>query len=451
MVPQDEVAAIVGQVERTASFPTVDELNRFIDDMVAAHPDRVAVEEIGRSRGGDPLREVRIGTGPRHLVVLGNPHPNEPIGMATIRHLIGRLARDEADTLGATWHFVPCVDPDGTRLNEGWFARPLTRTSVARGYYRPAGDEQPEWCFPITWRGAPVGVPMPETRALMALIDRTKPALIASLHNADFGGGFFYCSGGDAGYWSALGRLLDDAGVPRFLGEPDAPGAARWAEGVFELPAFEKMADALTAVGVDPVATIGGGGSRDYAAPYGTAVLVSELPLWVDERIGDKTVSDRSIGSVVRSSAASYREIAALVAQVLERLGDRLTGRSPFERALRAVPASLSEMAVEKEAASGQDRLATRGEIFMEEYVWTGMLRLRTGGLLLRLLDAEAERDPSPVVAAEKARVATVFDGWSADIERNAPGEPVPLAALITIQAGSIVTAAARLRDGLPV
>ncbi|MFI9402534.1 M14 family zinc carboxypeptidase [Nocardia sp. NPDC052316] len=445
----DEVARIVGPVERIAAFPTVDELYGFVDELAAAHPGMVAVEEIGRSRGGDPIREVRVGSGERHLIVFGNPHPNEPIGMATIRHLLGRLARGEADTLGATWHFVPCVDPDGTRLNEEWFAGPFTRTAVARGYYRPAGSEQPEWCFPITWRGRDVGVPMPETRALMTLIDRTRPALIASLHNADFGGGFFYCSGGDADYWSVLAGLLDDAQVPRHQGEPDAPGGARWAEGVFELPTFAKMAEALLAVGVDPVAAVGGGGSRDYAAPYGTAVLVSELPLWVDPRIADRRPSERSWGSVMRATATAYRDLAALVTGVLDRLGDRSIGRSPFERALRNVAGALQEMAADKDAAAEQDRLATLGEIFIEEYVWVAAQRLRTTGMLLRLLDEETRRDPS--LAAEKARVSAVFDSWSADIERNAPGEAVPLERLVAIQAGAIVTAATRLRDGLSV
>ncbi|GAA5093465.1 M14 family zinc carboxypeptidase [Nocardia iowensis] len=447
----DEVAEIVGPVERMDSFPTVDELNRFVDGLAAAHPDVVTVEEIGRSRGGDPIREVRIGSGQRHLVVLGNPHPNEPIGMATIQHLLHRLTRGDMDTLGATWHFVLCVDPDGTRLNEGWFAGPMTRTAVARDFYRPAGSEQPEWCFPITWQGTEVGVPLPETKALMALIDRTRPALIASLHNGDFGGGFFYTTGGDAEYYATLTRLLADANVPLYQGEPDAPGAKSWAPGVFELPTFAQMADALVAVGVDPVPSIGGGGSRDYSAAYGTAVLVIELPLWGDPRITDPAASDRSVGSVMRAAATACRELVELVAGVLDRLGDRATGRSPFERSLRAGLTDLLDLAAAKDAAADQERAATRGEVFTEEYVWTGLHRLRSGGMLLRLLDEEMRRDPSPELAAERTRVAAIFEGWSADIERNAPGRSVPLDRLVAIQAGAIVAAATRLRDGLPI
>ncbi|WP_454198870.1 M14 family zinc carboxypeptidase [Nocardia sp. Marseille-Q1738] len=447
----DDITELVGTIGRISAFPTVDELNGFADLLAADHPERVSITELGRSRGGDPIREVRVGSGARHILVLGNPHPNEPIGMATIRHLLGRMVTDDAATLGATWHFVLCVDPDGTRLNEGWFAGPHTRTGVARGFYRPPAAEQPEWCFPTVWRGRSVGVPLPETKAMMALIDRTRPALIASLHNAEFGGGFFYTSGGDAEYWSALTDRLSAAEVPIYLRGPDAPGARTLAPGVFELPLFGAMADLLAAKGLDAVAALGGGGCRDYTARYGTAILVCELPLWVDERIGDGSAGDRVLGDLLDATAADYRAMAEIAADVLARVTGRLSGRSPFERSVRALVAGLPGLAVSKQAVPERNRIATRGEIFVEQYDWTAMLRLRLGGMLLRLLDDEYRRDATPALAAERARFAAVFDQWCADVEQNAPGVAVPLERLVRIQSESILLAATRLRDGLPI
>ncbi|MEV6320855.1 M14 family zinc carboxypeptidase [Nocardia sp. NPDC051787] len=447
----DDIAELVGTIGRISAFPTVDELNEFADLLAADHPGRVTITELGRSRGGDPIREVRVGSGPRHILVLGNPHPNEPIGMATIRHLLGRMVTDDAATLGATWHFVLCVDPDGTRLNEGWFAGPHTRTGVARGFYRPPAAEQPEWCFPTVWRGRSVGVPLPETKAMMALIDRTRPALIASLHNAEFGGGFFYTSGGDAEYWSALTDRLSVADVPIYHGEPDAPGARTLAQGVFELPLFGAMADLLAAKGLDAVTALGGGGCRDYTARYGSAILVCELPLWVDERIGDGSAGDRVLGDLLDATAADYRAMAEVAAGVLARVTGRLSGRSPFERSVRALVAGLPGLAVSKQAVPERNRIATRGEIFVEQYDWTAMLRLRLGGMLLRLLDDEYRRDAAPALVTERDRFAAVFEQWCADVEQNAPGVAVPLERLVRIQSESILLAATRLRDGLPI
>ncbi|WP_330231357.1 M14 family zinc carboxypeptidase [Nocardia sp. NBC_00508] len=448
MQAADHITGLVGPIGRISGFPTVDELNHFADGLAAAYPEGVSITELGRSRGGDPIRAVRVGTGRRHILVFGNPHPNEPIGMATIRHLLGRMAVDDAATAGATWHFLLCVDPDGTRLNEGWFAGPHTRTGVARGFYRPPAAEQPEWCFPTVWRGRSVGIPLQETEAMMALIDRTRPALIASLHNAEFGGGFFYTSGGEPEYWSALTDRLAAADVPIYHGEPDAPGARTLAQGVFELPLFGSMADLLAAQGLDAVTALGGGGCRDYTARYGTAILVCELPLWVDERIGDGSAGDRVLGDLLDATAADYRALAEVASEVLARVADRLSGRSPFERSVRALVAGLPGLAVSRQAAPQRNRIATRGEIFVGQYDWTAMLRLRLGGMLLRLLDDEYRRDRAPALAAERDRFAAVFDQWCADVEQNAPGVAVPLERLVRIQAESIMLAATRLRDG---
>ncbi|WP_225732471.1 MULTISPECIES: M14 family zinc carboxypeptidase [unclassified Nocardia] len=450
MTGLDEVGRIAGSVDRIGSFPTVDELNAYIDELALAYPHRVAVAEIGTSRNGDPIRSVRVGSGERRIAVFGNPHPNEPIGMATIRHLLGRMIADEALTLGATWYFVPCVDPDGTRLNEGWFAGPLTRTRLAREFYRPPVTEQPEWAFPVAWRGATVGAPLPETRALMTLIDEIRPALIASLHNSDFGGGFFYTSGGDESYWAELTELLTVSGIPVHGGDPDAPGAKRWTTGVYQVPTFETMAETLVAAGVEPVAALGGGGCRDYGAKYGAAVLVCEVPLFLDPRITDDTPTDRVLREVNAECAAAYRELARVGGAVLVGVAAELTGASPFERAARAMVTALPGIAEVKEAAPDQDRFATRGEAFTEEYSWLGMFRLRLGGLLLRLLDGLIA-EGSAAAVAERARFGAIFDGWCAEIERRAPGEPVPVERLVAIQAGAIVTAALRLRDGLPI
>ncbi|MFR9753512.1 M14 family zinc carboxypeptidase [Nocardia sp. 004] len=451
MRTDEEITRLVGPIDCLEAFPTVDELNAFADALVADYPDRVSSTELGRSRGGDPIREIRVGSGEQHILVLGNPHPNEPIGMATIRHLLGRMVADDAVTVGATWHFVLCVDPDGTRLNEGWFAGPHTRTGVARGLYRPPATEQPEWCFPTVWRGRSVGVPLPETEAMMALIDRTRPALIASLHNAEFGGGFFYTTGGDPGYWTALTDRLVAADIPVYQGEPDVSGARTLARGVFELPLFEAMADLLTARGLDAIAALGGGGCRDYTARYDTAILVCELPLWADGRINDSSAGDRMLGDLLDATAVEYHAMAEAAAGVLARVAGRLSGHSPFERSVRALTARLPGIAVSRGSVPGRHRIATKGEIFLEQYNTAAMLRLRLGGMLLRLLEEECRRDACPELVAERDRFAALFDQWCADIEQNAPGTAVPLARLVGIQAESVLLAATRLRAGLAI
>ncbi len=97
-------------------FPTVDELRDDLMELSRAHPDRITASVIGRSRLGDPIHLFTIVGGERSVVVAAGVHPNEPIGFRTVQHLARVLIADP-DTFGfgATWHLVPCIDPDGTR------------------------------------------------------------------------------------------------------------------------------------------------------------------------------------------------------------------------------------------------------------------------------------------------------------------------------------------------
>lgn len=452
-VGRDEVGEIVGAVPHISSFPTVDEMNTFVDRLAGKYPDLVRVDEIGRSRGGEPLREVRIGAGARQVVVFGNPHSNEPIGLATTRYLLERLAENPAisESLGVTWHFVPLIDPDATRLGEGWYRGPFTRSNVTRHYYRPPGDQQAEWTFPMTWQGRQIGTPLPETRALMTLIDATRPALLASLHNADFGGGFCYVTGGDRDYWTALSRRLTENGLPIHRGEPDAPGARPLAEGIVELPSFDRMCEIAAAAGQDPAVAVGGGSSGHYAARYGCAYLVSELPLWTDPRLFDDSPGDRSMPELVRASVDSMRETVDIAAGVLDRVGHLLSGTSPRQHLVAESIPALRDFAAAKAAAQVPDRPATIAEICTELHGWPAMIRLRIAGPLDRVLREEAARSGAAELRDESARFGALFERWCVEIERDAPGQLVPLNRLVGIQAATIVTAVTRLRDGHPI
>ena len=111
--------------------------------------------------------------------------------LSYLDHHLGRLlCEDDAlrDELGFSWHIMPCIDPDSTRLNEGWFAGPFTRRHYARHFFRPAPDQQVEWTFPLAYKSAYFDRTLPETEALMRVIDELRPELMYSLHNAEHGG-----------------------------------------------------------------------------------------------------------------------------------------------------------------------------------------------------------------------------------------------------------------------
>src|SRR5262249_6262307 len=174
------------------------------------------LRRIGTSRLGEPLVCLSVGSGALNALIVGMPHPNEPIGAHTATYLARLLFEDDdlRESLDATWHIVPCVDPDGTRLNEGWFKGPYTRTHYARNFYRPASEDQVEWTFPFSYKKAYFDRVLPETLALMRVIDDVKPALLCSLHNAESGGVYYYVSRDAPGLYPALHAIPAHLGLP---------------------------------------------------------------------------------------------------------------------------------------------------------------------------------------------------------------------------------------------
>lgn len=432
------------------TFPTVAEMAAFTRRLAAEHPDRVSVRELGRSRQGEPIELLSIAVpGARgRTLVIGQPHPNEPIGMATVQAMTQRLLADPealADT-GSEWHFVPVADPDGTRLNEGWFAGPFTREHYARHFYRPESDQQVEWTFRFRSGDYDTGEPMPETKALMAAIDLVRPTALASLHNGEMGGGYFYASAGaPTSFYEGLGAICTQHGIPLHLGDPETPFSEVLAPAVFTVPRAQQIYDFLTSVGGDPQGLVSGTSSMEYAEAVNPAVfgIAIELPYWRDGRSDDTRpdASGRSLREVVLHGLDLQD---ALTREVRELVDAGLPDPSPFLDAVRGFTAADGYTQVQRQAAVDDpegDRPATVAEVFsvMDN---VHMFRLRLGGMLLRALGPD-----NPATA----RAEELFRSWCAEAAADDQAEIIPLADLVAVQSEAILATAEQALAMLPV
>jgi len=139
---------------------------------------------IGHSVMGRPINAYRRSTGGaqvRYLVV-GQMHGDEPAGTEVVR---GRLL-DIALPDGVTMWFIPTINPDG----------------LARGTRTNARGVDLNRNFPFHWVRSGIGTNTysgprpqsePETRAVLAFLDRLRPQTIVSIHQpldcVDFSGG----------------------------------------------------------------------------------------------------------------------------------------------------------------------------------------------------------------------------------------------------------------------
>lgn len=425
----------------TDRFPTVDEVHAWTRDVAARNPHCTTLREVGRSRQGDPIHLLSVAPAePRgSVLVVGQPHPNEPIGMATIQAMVQALVSD-ADAVaeyGVEWHFVPCADPDGTRLNEGWFAGPWTREHYARNFYRPGSDQQVEWTFPFSTDGFAVHAPLPETEALMRAIDRARPDVLASLHNGEMGGAYFYAGDGAPNCYTRLAELCHEHGIPLHRGDPETPLSDELAPAVYSVPTAAKLYEFARSVGADPALLVSGASSLDYALRYGpTFPIVVELPYWRDQRAGDTEPMDtgRSRREFVLECLDTQERDVSLLHRLLddaEPLPD-----SPFADALRSFLAQDEGGWIEGERqqvkeADDYDRPVTVAEAF-SALDNVRMFRLRLGGMLLRAI---------PVDHPSHAPAARAFADWAEEAAQDDRAEAIPIADLVAVQAGAVLAA----------
>ncbi|MDD3796522.1 MAG: M14 family zinc carboxypeptidase [Lachnospiraceae bacterium] len=391
---------ILSEIPDYKEFLTVDELDASSIGLASRYPDRVELTVIGHSRKGHPIRCLKIGKGTRRVLSFACPHPNEPIGAMTLEYLSGFLAENEEflKKMDCTWYLIKCVDPDGTRLNEGWFKGPFTLRNYAEHYYRPAMKEQVEWTFPIDYKNLHFHDPIPETQALMKLIEEIRPDFLYSLHNAGFGGVFWYISRDHPSLYSRLTEIARRQEIPLSLGEPEMPCCVSLAPAVYKMLSVEDMYDFYEKyVCPDPSMLINSGASSDsYANRFGgTLTLVSELPYYYNAMVNDETPSDMSRRDAVLENCERARHCCQFLKGQMEKIGDLIEQDNPFRQMICDLLQTMgadSDGKIQMIQNDPQyDRRAKKCEVFDNLYGNTFKWMLFTGLLVHMIREKERE------------------------------------------------------------
>lgn len=436
-------------VKDLGGYPTVDQLGDDFEELVGRYPDRICVRQLGSSAQGEPIRMFSISGGERDALVVGGVHPNEAVGF----HTVGELARtllespDLLPQLGFSWHLVPNIDPDGTRLNHGWFDRPGDRAAYAEHFYRPAPDRQPEWTFPITYRDLSFQATLPETRALMAAIVQVRPDLYVSLHNGETGGVYFYLGHALPELHPFLQQLPAEFGISLQVGEAEAPFIQTLADGIFRAGSVSEGYDHYDGLGQDPTRFLGGSSSTEYAAGLGALPFICEVPYWTSPTAGGTELSTETFGELCRRSATALSELVLALTSVLDRAERYLPAEAPLTRAVRTFVPLLAAQA-DQDLAGPDDtdhrRAATVAEVTGRDAL-TRMFAVRYGGMLRRALHQEAAgEDGDPELGLLRAEIDVLFGTWTTQPD-PATATAVPVRDLVAVQLVSILAVANQL------
>lgn len=309
-------------------YPSLSQVHEAASRLADRHPGMCELRRVGRSRGGEDLLLLSVGAGRgaaggghgggpggRDILVVAGPHANERVGGATVLALAERALADESLRAhhDVGWHFLLCLDPDGTRLNETRVPRPPTLLDGHRPFFRPAGTEQPEWAPSL---GAE-GNMLPETRALAEVIDETRPFLQCSLHGHDVGGAWVQVTRDIPGLAEPFVKSTADLGIPVEISNIDTLYWKSAGPGVFVMP---------EPGGREPLPTLCEDVPRStwyYPHRYGGMTIAVEAPMWVTWAVSDSTL------------AQDFRGIVAHQAGVLRRRGLQVVGLLADARPLR--------------------------------------------------------------------------------------------------------------------
>ena len=417
--------------------------------LVAQFPELVSVRPLGQSSGGRAIDLVSIGSGSRSALIVGAPHPNEPIGCLTALRLMDRLVEDETlrDRLGFTCHFITAIDPDGIALNEGWFSRPGCLSTYLRNFFRPAFADQPEYTFPLETDHYSFNEATPENLCWQRALAMTRPDFQSSLHGADLGGVFYILSEARPELAEALTKVADSAGLPlNYAGEPLAE-LPPIAPGVFQFPQLARMLENAAARSMSPGLVWGAGdSSAAFAARhYGTLSMTCEVPLWNDRRLADSSLSNHTLAEILGLHLGENAEIMSLVKPAVADF-KAIAETSPERAILRSLDEAIATAA--RQARQIGPAVSTNPQWAQPLPVNThasidGTMRLarwRALGMLTHLADLTI--DNVAVTKASRdagARAADLIDRKLERLDTDASIKPIPLAVSSDVQMASIL------------
>lgn len=441
---------VINRIPDYKVFLTVDEMDENSKKLAEEYPDVVKLFEIGRTRNNHPLYCLKIGNGSNNALMFGCPHPNEPIGAMLLEYFSRELAENKElrEELDYTWYIVKSWDADGTKLNENWFKGPFTLYNYARNFFRPAGHQQVDWTFPIDYKNLHFHNPIPETRAMMKLIDDIRPKFIYSLHNAGFGGVYWYITWETPEVYEAMKNAAKKQGVPLNLGEPEAPYCVAFAPAIYQSLGIRQDYDYLEQYGVkNPEEQIKCGTcSADYAYELcNSFTLLTELPYFYDKRINDMSESDMSRKDAVLESLEFSEEADEFIRSTLNSTIEYMNDKNPFKLALEAFTNNKeSNEATRKMISENPDynRAATVAEKF-DNLLVAKFYKMLSYGLLVRANEFELEnmRKNNEDNPEKKAKLEEAFNKslsrlkeLSDYLEKEIDYEVIPIKKLISIQ-----------------
>ena len=440
---------IVAGVPAYDRYPLLSELEASTDRLAAAHPE-VEVWAPGASRAGRAIRCIAIPGGAHEALLVGMPHPEEPVGALALEYLLPLFADGLAEELGYNVSAVKVADPDAALLNEPWFGEPYDLAGFLLRAYRPPLHDQFEWTFPVEYKRYAFTRPLPEAAAVMEVIGRRPLDFYMPLHNANFSGAYAYVPDGDPRLQAELAEVMAAAGLPPDRGEPEMPYMLELAPGIYRNISLVDDYEYYAAYGADPAAMLSSGTSSDaYAeAMWDCLSMTAEVPNFTSPRIADTSPAGISRREAKLRGIEAQDQLSRWLHERYVRAATRLTGESPWQRTVHAyLNVVLDDLRAERTQAETEPAFAaeaTVAQLFDQVYL-RELRTLTVVGQFAAMVAAEPEQDK---VLGELHDEAVAEVRTRADRLASAGGLPAPpVRALVLCPAAALLCGLGAARD----
>lgn len=428
-----DVMKTLEAVPSAQSFCSVAQLHSLIEAL--RNDSAFRVEVVGRSARGVPIHHLRFGAGPVKAFWVASPHVHEPIGSLSVFTLMTLLQQRNRHLLeaGVEWHVMPCIDPDGSLLNEGWSQKPFTFENYMKNFYLQAFRDQVDGSFPIRHKKMVWDRPSREAGLLKAVLDEVRPDFYQALHNTRTGGAFFYLSR-DVGQecYREIYRLLEQHDFPlqrRPIWKEICPP---YAEGIVQNYSIRNHYDFLEKTSDSPEKLLPyGQSSWDYLAEISpnTLSFIAEMGYARHPRDESEKKTGHSLRKFKLRMDADAKYLATVLLEEWEKVRQDLDPECALYKAVAGGGASLPDHAKVAEGGMPLSLYPTRDTLFNPEYskemteadmfdaciVSGGFFFLRSSYQFVRLLKA------SPQTAAVRQavdRLEAAFSEALAEIDR---------------------------------
>jgi hypothetical protein len=305
------------------------------------------------------------------------------------------------------------------------------------------------WTFPIDYKTLHFHDPLPETQALMALIEEVRPDFMYSLHNSDFGGVYFYIWDEAPPLYEPFHKLVESQGLPLHLGESEMPYETEYASAIYKDSSISAEYDYLEEQSnTDPAEIIRGGTlsfeyARRFCEPF---TLICEMPYFYHPAISDTSASDVVRRDAILQATAETRENVGFMQELYDAVKSELTVPSPFRDAIQETFRTyLEELAAQENWARTNRRTAEMATVAQkfDSLVVHRYYRLLGLGMFVRMLDAQiAATGQSPLLSSAREEAEAAFEAHSTALEAELDYTVVPIQKLVRVQLGSALLAA---------